>query len=178
MQYWDSHYPCRWTGPVVWPPQSCSPTPADLLWGHLKSIVYSQQYNTWDELWNATETAGMAVRSIPDVIQKTKNSLCIRAQLCIYCNDEPFQHIVMTIGRVWIGNWIYWTLTDHNYNYSALTSSHTLQFTTARTKSFQSSLSSPVDVPLLPGSHPCRLAAISHQPPTLLTSISRLPLII
>jgi hypothetical protein len=30
-----------------------------------------------------------------------------------------------------------------------------------------------VDVPLLPSSRPCRLAAISHQPPTLLTAVSR-----
>jgi hypothetical protein len=29
-----------------------------------------------------------------------------------------------------------------------------------------------VDVPLLPGSRPRRLAAISHQPPTLLTAVS------
>jgi hypothetical protein len=51
---------------------------------------------------------------------------------------------------------------------------HTLQFTIARTKSSQSAVSSPVDVPLLLGSCPHRLAAISHQPPTL-TAISRLP---
>jgi hypothetical protein len=31
-----------------------------------------------------------------------------------------------------------------------------------------------VAVPLLPGSHPRRLAAISHQPPTLLTAVSGL----
>jgi hypothetical protein len=30
-----------------------------------------------------------------------------------------------------------------------------------------------VDIPLLPGSHPCRLVAISHQPPTLLTLLSQ-----
>jgi hypothetical protein len=31
-----------------------------------------------------------------------------------------------------------------------------------------------MDVPLLPGSRPLRLAAISHPPPTLLTAVSRL----
>jgi hypothetical protein len=31
-----------------------------------------------------------------------------------------------------------------------------------------------MDVPVLPGSRPRRLAAISHQPPTLLTAVSRL----
>jgi hypothetical protein len=33
---------------------------------------------------------------------------------------------------------------------------------------------STMDVPLLPGPHPHRLVAILHQPPTLLTAISRL----
>jgi hypothetical protein len=37
-------------------------------------------------------------------------------------------------------------------------------------KSSQSAVSSPVDVPLHPGSRPRRLVAISHQPPTLVTA--------
>jgi hypothetical protein len=75
------------------------------------------------------------------------------------------------------GNWICWTLIDHNCkNYSAITNSDTLQFTTACTKPSQSAVSSsPMDVTLILGSCPCRLVAISHQPPTLLTAISRLP---
>jgi hypothetical protein len=44
----------------------------------------------------------------------------------------------MTTDRVWIGNQIYWTLTDRNYNYSAIIKSHSLQFTTACTKFSQS----------------------------------------
>jgi hypothetical protein len=24
-------------------------------------------------------------------------------------------HVWVTVDGVWIGNWIYWTLTDHNY---------------------------------------------------------------
>jgi hypothetical protein len=57
-------------------------------------------------------------------------------------------------------------------NYSPIANSHNLQFTTARTMSSQSAVSSPVDFPLLPGSRPRRLAAISHQPPTLLAAVS------
>jgi hypothetical protein len=68
-------------------------------------------------------------------------------------------------------------------NYSAITNSQTLQFTTAHTKSTQFDVSSPVAAvaslasvfkSLLTGD--CltpRLAAISHQPLTLLTAVSR-----
>jgi hypothetical protein len=70
-------------------------------------------------------------------------------------------------------------LTEHllivtTSNYSAIANSHTLQFTKVCTKSSQSAMSSPVGVPLLPGSRPRRLAAISHQHSTL-TAVSRLP---
>jgi hypothetical protein len=50
----------------------------------------------------------------------------------------------VTIDGVWIGNRIYWTLETRNYNYSAIANSHTVQFTTARTKSSESAVSSPV----------------------------------
>jgi hypothetical protein len=35
----------------------------------------------------------------------------------------------VTIDGIWIGNWIYWPLTDHNYNYKSLTGLHTLKIT-------------------------------------------------
>jgi hypothetical protein len=59
-------------------------------------------------------------------------------------------------------------------NYSSIANSHTLQFTAARTEFSQSAVSSPVDVPLLPGSRPRKLAAISHQSPALPTAVSAL----
>jgi hypothetical protein len=59
-------------------------------------------------------------------------------------------------------------------NYCASANSRNLQFPTERDNSSQSAVSSPVDGPLLSGSRPRRLAAISHQPPTLLTAVSRL----
>jgi hypothetical protein len=51
----------------------------------------------------------------------------------------------VTIDGVWFGNWIYGLLqivTTSNYN--TITNSHTQQFTTARTKSSQYAVSSPV----------------------------------
>jgi hypothetical protein len=83
--------------------------------------------------------------------------------------------VCVTIDGVWIGNWICWTLTElTTNNYSVIANSHILQFTTARTKSSQCAVFLPLDAPLLPWSRPRRLAASSHQPPTLLTAVSRL----
>jgi hypothetical protein len=52
----------------------------------------------------------------------------------------------MTRDRVWIGNWLYWThiqnVTAGNYN--RFINFRTLQFTTTRTESSQSAVSSPV----------------------------------
>jgi hypothetical protein len=58
---------------------------------------------------------------------------------------------------------------------SAIVNSHPPQFTARRTTSSQSAVSSPVDVPLLPGSRPRRLATISHQPPTFITKSKLVP---
>jgi hypothetical protein len=58
------------------------------------------------------------------------------------------KYIVTCMGVIiygfWIGNWIY--RTTRTSNYSAFANSHNLQFTTARTKSSQSAVSSPVVV--------------------------------
>jgi hypothetical protein len=69
-------------------------------------------------------------------------------------------------------------VTASTCNYSAICNSHTLQFTAVHAKSSQSAVSSPVDVPLLPVSCPRRLVAILPQPPTILTAVSRLRLVI
>jgi hypothetical protein len=61
-------------------------------------------------------------------------------------------------------------------NYGAVSNSHTQKFTKARTMPSQSAVSSQEEVPLLPGSRPCGLATISHQPPTFLTAVSGLSL--
>jgi hypothetical protein len=54
-----------------------------------------------------------------------------------------YSHVWVTIDGVWVGNYIYWIFIS---SYSAIANSHTLQFSTARTKSFQSAVSSPVVV--------------------------------
>jgi hypothetical protein len=56
-----------------------------------------------------------------------------------------FHAYEVTTDWVWIGNLIYWPLSDRNYiNYSSIANAHTLNFTTARNKSSQSAVSSVV----------------------------------
>jgi hypothetical protein len=73
----------------------------------------------------------------------------------------------VTIDGVWIGNWIYCTLTNTTRNYTVIANSHTLQFTTARSKSSHFAVSAPVvawwripKYPLLPCSRSYRLANV------------------
>jgi hypothetical protein len=74
----------------------------------------------------------------------------------------------VTMHGIWICNWIYWTLTDSWLQITtALSLIHTLQFATARTKSLQFSMSSPIvdwwriqQCPLLLCSNSYRLATV------------------
>jgi hypothetical protein len=66
--------------------------------------------------------------------------------------------------KVWIGNLIYWTLNCHTKTNVLSHSLHCAAWYHLPK----------VDIPLLPGSHSCRLVAIPHKPPTILTAISRL----
>jgi hypothetical protein len=79
----------------------------------------------------------------------------------------------VAVDGVWIGNRIYWT---HKHT----TCDYTLEITIRQWLVFSATVSlrclvtsSTVDVLLLPGSRPRRLATISHQPPTLITTVSR-----
>jgi hypothetical protein len=63
------------------------------LWGHAKSTLYAQKYNTWEEAWNATQVAGMMVCNMADIIQQTRNSWHNSAQLCIEGNGGLFEQL-------------------------------------------------------------------------------------
>ena len=56
----DRHFPGRWMGrmgPVVWPPRSPDLSPNDFfLWGYLKTKIYTQQFNTVEELTQKIRT--------------------------------------------------------------------------------------------------------------------------
>jgi hypothetical protein len=81
----------------------------------------------------------------------------------------------VTIDGVWIGTRIYWTLKH-------ITRDYTLQITITQILVFSVTVFHcsawqylpTADIPLLQGSRPRRLAAISHQPPTLPTVVSGL----
>jgi hypothetical protein len=76
-------------------------------------------------------------------LQNVVEFQCNITDYCPLQYNPLFQLILscvwLTIDGVWVGNWIYWTLTDISY-YSAIANSHTLQFITARTKSSQSAV--------------------------------------
>jgi hypothetical protein len=81
----------------------------------------------------------------------------------------------LTVDGFWTGNRIYWTLlqlwlhfTDHCHTKTSVLS-HSLHCSAWQRLPTE-------DVLSLPSPHACRLAVISHQPPTLLHAVSRLSL--
>jgi hypothetical protein len=78
----------------------------------------------------------------------------------------------VTIVEVWIGNRIYWTLKQLVTTfYKSLSNTTGVLIHGLHCTAWQHVPT--VHFPLLPGSHPRRLTAISHQPSTLLTAVSR-----
>jgi hypothetical protein len=46
-------------------------------WGQLRSIVYSHRCKTWDDLWNACETAGTKIHTVPHAFQRNRDQYCM-----------------------------------------------------------------------------------------------------
>jgi hypothetical protein len=80
LMFWCCGILC-WHRPPVWPPWSTDLSLANL-WRHPKSILYTQNCNTWDEPWNVFEPAGATMCTMPDVFQWTRNSWQTGIPLC------------------------------------------------------------------------------------------------
>jgi hypothetical protein len=133
---------------------------------------------------NQPESLLQALRTRNDIALNNKTCCYFSADLSLtrYCSpyviENKYGNAVSVIkDEVWIGNWIYWTLTVLNTNnYDSLTESHTskITITTAHIKSSQYLLAvafyrlPTADVPLLPELSP--VSAISFS---LLTTATR-----
>lgn len=84
--YLNNNFANRWIGrggPVLWPPRSPDLTPLDYyLWGHMKSLVYSNKPQTREELIQNIMVAAASIRNDPDTLQRATSSIIRRARIC------------------------------------------------------------------------------------------------
>ncbi|KAL1488282.1 hypothetical protein ABEB36_015233 [Hypothenemus hampei] len=96
----NRQFPHRWVGrngPILWPPRSPDLTPCDFfLWGYMKSLVYTTEINTLEELRNRIPNACETIRGHQDFILKTCTESWIRrATLCAHqTNGDNFEQFL------------------------------------------------------------------------------------
>lgn len=93
--YLNNNFANRWIGrggPVLWPPRSPDLTPLDYyLWGHMKSLVYSNKPQTRDELIQNIMAAAASIRDDPDSLQRVTSSIIRRARMCCEAAGGHFE---------------------------------------------------------------------------------------
>ena len=94
-EYLHNTFANRWIGrggPVGWPPRSPDLTPFDYyLWGHMKSLVYSNNPQTRDHLIQCIMTAAQSIRDDPGTLQRATSSIIRRAEMCCEAAGGHFE---------------------------------------------------------------------------------------
>jgi hypothetical protein len=126
----------------------------------------------------------LAFSSCTWVILQEERCKCLLSSLRVLPYETPVFHanlrtlilslIRVTIDGVWIGNSFYWTLLHTTLDYTLqITITHRLVFSLTVFTALLGNVFQQWTF-LCFRTHPRRLAAISHQPPTLLTAVSGL----
>lgn len=92
----NQHFPQRWIGrggTVRWPPRSPDLTPLDFFfWGFIKEHVYQVPIENQADILSRIQEA-IALIDRP-MLQRVRNSLLNRANLCIRVNGGLFEHLM------------------------------------------------------------------------------------
>lgn len=100
-EFLDTNFGDRWIGrggPVPWPARSPDLTPLDFyLWGEVKRIVYATEYSNREELKVRITNAFNSVRSDPFVLNRVKDNLRKRAELCISRGGAHFEQFLRLV---------------------------------------------------------------------------------
>lgn len=100
-EYLNNHFGDRWIGrggPVPWPARSPDLTPLDFyLWGELKRLVYATEYSDREELKVRIRNAFDNVRSDPFVLNRVKDNMRKRAELCITRGGSHFEQFLRLV---------------------------------------------------------------------------------
>lgn len=97
-EYLNQNFNNRWIGrggTESWPARSPDLNSLDyFLWGHLKTLVYSQPIQTEEELRNRIIVSCEAIRNTPGIFQRVRESMRKRAEACILAGGGHFQQLI------------------------------------------------------------------------------------
>jgi hypothetical protein len=78
-----------------WPPRSPDVNPLDFyLWGHLKTLVYSNPTPDVDTLRQPVEQGCASIRRVDGLCERIRQSLMRRAQHCVAAGGGHFEHLL------------------------------------------------------------------------------------
>lgn len=94
----SSTFPQRWIGrgsDFEWPPRSPDYNPLDFyVWGHLKSLVYSNEINSRDELWRKIQNAANFIRGQNNIFFDVRKSFIKRIRKGIEVGGGHIEHLI------------------------------------------------------------------------------------
>ncbi|XP_022917996.2 uncharacterized protein [Onthophagus taurus] len=95
--YLDMNFPRRWIGRgshYTWPPRSPDCNPMDFcVWGFVKSLVYKDNPETREELWQKIVKAVDIIRN-EQILFNIRRSFSKRIGKCIEANGGHFEHLL------------------------------------------------------------------------------------
>lgn len=95
-QWLDNNYAHKWIGrrgPIEWPPRSPDLTPLDFfLWGYIKSIVFSTQCNSIEELQRRIMQACQNISK--ETFANVRRDFENRLYHCLANNGTHFEHLI------------------------------------------------------------------------------------
>lgn len=100
-EFLNNHFGSNWLGrggPVPWPARSPDLTPLNFyLWGEVKQLVYATEYSDRNELKARIITAFDKVRSDRFILNRVKNNMRKRAELCISRGGDRFEQLLQLV---------------------------------------------------------------------------------
>ena len=97
-QFLNVQFPEKWIGrggAQHWPARSPDLNPLDFFfWGHMKSLVYTEEIRTEDHLRQRIHEATNIIRGDPEMLQRVQEQWIRRANACVRMNGAHFEHLL------------------------------------------------------------------------------------
>ena len=96
--YLDQQFPRRWIGrgsEFPWPPRTPECNPLDFyFWGHMKTLVYSHEVYSREELWQQIVNSANFIANQPNIFFKVRRSFIERIDKLLEVNRSHIEHLL------------------------------------------------------------------------------------